>query len=231
VGAGGSYHLLDHLKDVSAAVHVLEAEGTQIELLVGHSMGGNVSLMLAGALPSLVRRMILVDALGPPAEAPDEQPDRLGRVLEARQRVRPFGSFASLEDAMARLRALNPGLSAEGARRMAAPVLVPDEEVEGKLRFPFDARLKGPTPVRHPEEMWHALCARITAPVHVLRAADGYVPEGEPATMRVAAMGDGRMTTVEGVPHHMHVERPEAIADAVREMLAVPAGRATGDQT
>lgn len=220
-GPGGSYHLLDHLKDLACVHEALAAAGEAPELLVGHSLGGNLSLLLAGTLPGAVRRLLLVDALGAPPEAPEEQPERLARAIEAHMRVRPFGTFKDLEEAMDRLRSMNPGLTPEGARRMAEPVLRPDDDDPSRLRFPFDARLKGPTPVRWPEEMWLSLCARSRAAVRVLRAESGYVPEGELLAGRLAALR-GSLRVVAG-HHHLHVDAPDEVAAEVLGWLAVPA--------
>lgn len=219
VGPGGSYHLLDHLKDVAVALTRLEEEGVPVACVVGHSMGGNVALLLAGAWPERVERLFLLDSLGAPPEEPEEQPARLGELLRSLEVERPFSPVRDEDDAIARLVASNPGLSERGARRMVAHVLVEDKEHPGLLRFPFDPRLRGPTPLRWPEAMWRALCARVTAQVRVLRAEHGYVPEGEPAAGRLASLRDATLETLPGVSHHVHVEAPEAVARALRSLL------------
>lgn len=217
VGKGGSYHLMDHVKDVSLVLRQLAERDEAPALLVGHSMGGNIALLVAGATPDAVSSMLLLDSVGPPPEDPQEQPDRLGRLLASLERDRPFSTFASLDDALDRLQRYNVGLTREGARRMAEPVLRATDD--GRLAFPFDARLRGPTPVRYPETMWRALCARVRGPVRVLRAEDGYVPDGEPVTSRLLAMGDARLETLAGQSHHLHVDAPDEVARAVRELL------------
>jgi pimeloyl-ACP methyl ester carboxylesterase len=181
-------------------------------------MGGNIGLILAGALPDVVPRMLLLDAMGPPSEDPADQPDRLGRLLTSLERDRPFSTFATQDDALDRLQQYNRGLTREGARRMAEPVLRAGED--GRLTFGFDARLRGPTPVRYPEQMWRALCARVRCPVRVLRAENGYVPDGEPVTSRLAAMADASLRTLPDTGHHLHVDAPVIVADEVRALLA-----------
>lgn len=218
VGPGGSYHLLDHVKDLSFVIDALEAEGQLPEAVVAHSMGGNVALLFAGALPGRMKRLLLVDALGAPAEDPEDQPARLAAVLEGQRRTRPFGSFTSVDDAVARLQATNPGLSEAGARRMAEPVLV--SSADGALRFPFDARLKGPTPVRWPESMWVALCRRVTAVVRVLRAEHGYLPDDDIVAERLSALR-ANLVTAPSAPHHLHVEAPQLLRDEVLTLLAL----------
>jgi pimeloyl-ACP methyl ester carboxylesterase len=221
-GPGASHHILDFTKDTAGVIHALEAQGTPVHTLVGHSMGANIALMLAGAWPSRIKGLVLVDGLGPPPEDAEDQPERLGVLLDAVvSEKKPFAPVNSIDDAIDRLRRLNPGLSMTGARRMLEHALVRDDD--GALRFPFDRRLRGPTPVRHPEAMWAAFCARVGAGgvrSVVVRASFGYLPEGDaagtlgsPFDSRLAALG-GQLVQIEG-PHHLHVEAPEAVADAV----------------
>lgn len=216
VGAGGSYHLLDHLKDLASVVEALKSTGEAPEIVVAHSMGGNIALLFAGALPEETRRLLLVDALGAPAEAPEEQPERLASVLRAVAKVRPFQAFSTVDEAVSRLRSMNPGLSERGARRMAEPALRRGDD--GLLRFPFDPRLRGPTPVRWPEEMWLSLCRRVKARVRVLRAEHGYLPDDEIMAGRIRALS-AELEEVPAAPHHLHVERPDVLARAVRALL------------
>lgn len=219
VGAGGSYHLLDHLKDVAEATRGLAARGLAPAAFVAHSMGGNVALLYAGAYPERVPRLLLLDSLGPPAESPEAQPARLRHVLEGLGPKAPNRSFRSREEAIARLRAHNPGLSRLGAARMAQHALVEDQGAPGAWRFAFDPRLKGPTPVRWPEAMWRTLCGRIHARTHVLRAEFGDVPLDDTFAGRLAALPRGQLSTVAGAMHHVHVEAPDAVVEALRALL------------
>lgn len=219
VGPGGSYHLLDHVKDIARLLPLVDVELGEVAALVGHSMGGNVALLVAGCVPERVRRLLLVDSLGPPSEPADAQPARIGAMLRALGQDKAFRAAASLDDALDRIQATNPGLSREGARRMMAPVLVPDDD--GGLAFPFDPALRGPVPFRFPEAFWLALAASVTGPSRVVRASDGYVSLDEPFAARAAALR-APITTIEDVGHHLHVERPDALAREVRALLATP---------
>lgn len=226
VGPGGSYHLLDHLKDLACVMQTLpDVIGRSAEIVLAHSMGGNVAMLLAGALPDVMQRLLLIDALGAPAEEPEEQPERLASLLRsvrASGSARPFQAFATVDDAVARLRAVNPGLSEQGARRMIEPVLRRGED--GLLRPPFDPRLRGPTPVRWPEAMWLALCRRVTARVRLLRAAQGYVPDDDVTQGRVQALR-ADVEVVADASHHLHVERPDVVARAALALLETGTSR------
>ena len=228
-GPGASHHLLDFAKDTAAVIAWLEARGRPVHTLVGHSMGANVALLLAGAWPSHLRQLVLVDGVGPPPEDADEQPGRLGDLFDAVVAdKRPFKPVASLQEAVERLQAWNPGLSQRGATRMAEPALVPRND--GRWDFPFDPRLRGPTPMRHPEAQWLAACDRLIKAgvgTAIVRATDGFLPAGvgddalgEPCAERARRL-QARITVVQG-PHHLHVEAEDAVADAIASTLPRP---------
>lgn len=218
VGPGGSYHLLDHMKDLAVVLDTLAKRGEPVEALVAHSMGGNIAFLVAGAMPSLVKRLVLLDSCGAPPEDPEDQPARLQELIQSvLGEKRPFSSVRSVADAAEKIRVQNPGLSLAGAERMVRHVMV---EREGSLSFPFDPRLRGPSPMRWPESFWQALASRMTMPVLVVRAADGYVPEGETTDGRLARMKNARMKTI-AATHHVHVEHPREVQAAVREVLAM----------
>ena len=217
VGVGGSYHLLDHVKDLAIVLDTLARKGEAVDILAAHSMGGNIAYLLAGAMPSLVKSLLLVDTCGAPPETAEEVPARLHELLKSvLADKRPFSSVASMAEATAKICAQNPGLSRLGAERMVRHAMVDDGS--GRLSFPFDPRLRGPSPVRWPEASWLALAARMSMPVRVLRAADGYVPEGGITQERLAAMQRAALKTVPG-GHHLHVESPAFVAAAVRDLL------------
>lgn len=217
-GEGGSHHLLDHLKDLDGVVELLRERGISLAATVAHSMGGNVALLYAGSVPEHTKRLLLVDSIGAPAEDPAAQPERLGAMLAAARRPRPFAPVHDLDEGIARVRRANPGLSEAGARRMVAPALM--QRSDGQWDFPFDPRLRGPTPVRWPEEMWLRLCERVSARVSLLRAEQGYIDDGDPAVGRRCAALRATVTTLSGAGHHLHVEHPAWVASGLEALLA-----------
>lgn len=220
VGPGGSYHLLDHVKDLHLVCDALEQAGQPVDTLVGHSMGGNIALLWAGSCPGKIRRLLLLDAIGPPAEEAAEQPERLANLLRSLSRGPKDASVVKDEaDAISRLLFSNPRLTRQGAERMARFALVPHEDEPQQFRFAFDPRVRGPTPNRWPEEMWRTLCTRLDCAVHLLRAEHGYAVCGEPTQSRLGCMSGAVEEVARGHGHHLHVDAPQVVADALRRLL------------
>lgn len=221
-----AYHQLDHLKDLASVLAQLEAAGERPAALAAHSMGGTIALMLAACLPERVDRLLLLDNLGGYAADAAVQADTLGEALrQALAEPRPFRRFASREDAVPVFRANNPGLSEEGAHRMARHFLQPSDD--GGFAPDADPRLRGPNPYRFPEEHWRELCRRVRARVCVLAPAYGHLadPGYAPQRARFDCLRDAAWRDAAGAGHHVHVDDPAAVAAALRELLAVQAPR------
>ena len=212
-GAGASYHVMDHAKDLACVFNALETQKRMPDVVVAHSMGAIIAVVVAGTTPYLnqERTLFCADALGGLPEAPEEQPERFASLFKSVLRKKPFAPVDNLDDATERIRMLNPNLSKEGALRMVQHAMV---EKEGKLHFSFDARLRGPTPVRYPEAFGVALYDRVQCKVHVLRAEHGYIPDNAIVDARVKALR-AEVTQVPGAYHHIHVDNVDAVAKAV----------------
>ncbi len=119
VGAGGYYHFADYLLDLDRLIGHLNV--AEIDL-VGHSMGGTISFLYAGTYPEKVRRLVLVEGIGPQPMQFADAPPRMERWL-AEVRALPQRrtvEYATLERAAERLRKKNPRLRPELALRLAA---------------------------------------------------------------------------------------------------------------
>jgi pimeloyl-ACP methyl ester carboxylesterase len=222
VPPGASAHLLDHCKDAFRVIRSLLNEGP-LDAVVAHSMGGNVALMIAGASPSLFPKMMLIDALGGIPEPAEEQPERLGRLLEGLDAKRPFSSFETREAALERLRSYNPHLSQAAAERMATHSLSPDPEDPERVRFAFDTDLKGPVPFRYEEGAWRTFCHRFEGRTRVLRCGKGYLPsrEDDMVRARIEAFRQVTWVEIEEAGHHLHVEDPQRLAEEIRRLLGI----------
>jgi len=216
VGAGGYYHFFDYVADVDALVERL---GGTIDL-VGHSMGGSVAGYYAGARPSRVRRLALLEGQGPPDQSDSALPERAARWMDSWREVRraPAKIMASLDDAAARLRKHDARLSLDDARTLARHGT---HDVPGGVVWKHDPlhATMGPYPFRldSAASFWR----RITAPVLVVDAAESRLrlPDAELARRR-ATLASHRHVTLADAGHMLQRHQPDALAALLAEHLA-----------
>ncbi|MYM63689.1 alpha/beta fold hydrolase [Pseudomaricurvus sp. HS19] len=118
----GSYHTAYYLEDF---VRLTEALGAEKFNIIAHSLGGNPSARFSGLYPERVKKLVLVDGMGPtrPAlEAWDKQGNlnRSRDWLEKRQVAynKEPRRFDSVDDAVQRMMAVHKNLSEEQARHL-----------------------------------------------------------------------------------------------------------------
>jgi pimeloyl-ACP methyl ester carboxylesterase len=216
LGPGGYYHFPDYLLDLDA---LFRAEIPDGAVVVGHSMGATVACYFAGAFPERVRAMVLLDGIGPPAGPPVERaPDVMRGFIEDVRRFEQHTDAGAPDlDAMAR-RIGRLSTRAEPQRLSALARAAAVEGPDGRYRWRFDPlhRTRGPIPFD--PQRFRAFLARITCPSLLIWAEDSPMHPADEAE-RCAALRDLTVTTLPGVGHNMHHERPEAVAAAVHDFL------------
>jgi len=211
--ADAGYHQLDHLRDLLCVLQELAEWNMAPKLVVAHSMGGTLGLMAAAFAPALVPRLLLLDCLGGYAVTPETRVEQMqAYAAQCLQATRPFRSFGDRTSAIARIRHNNPGLSEKGAERMARHYF--REAADGSLTPVHDPRLRGPNPYRFSEQDWLAILAAVSCPVHVIAPEHGYLHRHD-TRARFQALGQASWQDVAAVGHHVHVECPELVAQAV----------------
>ena len=213
IGAGGYYHFIDYVADLSALVRAL---GGRVAL-VAHSMGGGAAVLYAGTEPERVRALVSIEGLGVPDTAPSTVPDRVVSWLRDLERVaqRRRGTI-TLDAAVARLRERFPLFPEAVARHLAE---TGTREVDGGRVWKFDPlhQTRGPQPtyVVQAREFWK----RVSCPVLYIEGAES-VLRLPPADVdeRLAALRARRLT-IPGSGHHPHLEQPDALVRAVIDFL------------
>lgn len=207
VDPGTTYHFPDYVADLDALVAEL---GGPVRL-VGHSMGGTIVTLYAGARPEAVSAVVSVDGLGLPDGAEDAA-DRMVAFLDgSRREVRPR-VLSSVEEAAERLRAAMPFLTPASALRLAARDTVP---VEGGVTWAHDLRhrIRGAIPYRHAHH--RQLLARIRCPVLSVHPEHSPFAATDTAALE-AAVPDLRVVQIPGAGHMVHLQAPRPVANAVR---------------
>jgi pimeloyl-ACP methyl ester carboxylesterase len=204
--AGGTYHYLDYVSAVLAAVDALHLQRYS---LLGHSLGAGIGSLVAAARPQCIERLYLIEGLGPLG---DDGSNTLQRFRDAyvstTTKTKSKRVFANIEQAIS-ARTLASGLRADLARPIVERGLI---EVEDGWRWRSDSRLTRPSPVRLAESQICALLSGIEARTSLL-LADPITPYLPTALMQARAAHVARIsvTHIQG-GHHLHLEHPDAVA-------------------
>jgi pimeloyl-ACP methyl ester carboxylesterase len=198
--------------------------------LVGHSRGGNVACLYAGARPERVRRLMTVEGIGYSYASGD--PDEgiatfAGWLAEQRNRraPRPYESMEKLAESLARN---NPGLTAEQTAFIAREWNVPVEGGGLRLATAFFPREKEGVPVSLPQAM--AYWKRITAPVCYVYGERSHftrrtVEQPDDFARRKACFAHWREVLIPGAGHMVQYDQPRLLAGAIREFFRLGAGQ------
>jgi pimeloyl-ACP methyl ester carboxylesterase len=212
VGPGGWYHFWDYVADVDAVVDQL---GGLVDV-VGHSMGGTVASLFAACRPAKVRRLALIEGLGPPDGA-DHALERARAFLDERATPPRHGVFASPRDAAARLQRQND-LEPELALALAERVLV--RHPEG-WTWAWDARHRGRSPTPFREDVHLAMLAMVRAPTLLIEGQRSpWRPPGIEARRDVIAKA--RYMLLPAAGHNPHHDDPASLAEVLADFLTPP---------
>ena len=219
IGPGGYYHFADYLADL----HDLVGKVARARLsLVGHSMGGSIAAYYAGAFPERVHRLALLEGLGPP-EARDTMPERVVTWLAAWKRVRERApkSYASIDEAAARLVAHDPLVPSALARELAEKGTT--AALGGRVRFKHDPLHATPGPIGFSTAVARQFWSRVRCPTLLVYGAESRLrhPPDEEAR-RNGAFAHARAVTLDGAGHMMQRHQPAALARTLRAFLEEP---------
>ena len=184
--------------------------------LIGHSMGGNVAGLYAGAMPGRVSAFVNLEGFGLHDSAPEEAPARYRDWLD-RLRVSPAPThrddFATLAAA---IQARNVGMSPAQAEFVAR--CWAEEAPDGTVRLRFNPAHKLPNPVLYRRAEAEACWRNVAA--EVLLVAGSRSEFGSPEDLPFPR---SRVAWIEVAGHMLHFEQPAALARTIEEFLSNPA--------
>ena len=217
---GGSYDPVDYVYDIAQLLH----QRNHIPVtIIGHSLGGSISLLYTGLYPETVTRLVSIEGMGPPPEIIEQrinQPvsHRLDAWVKDLRQIsgRIPRRYRSLEEAYERMQTENPHLTEEQARHLTIHGSIQNED--GTYSWKFDNYVRALAPVGLPQEEQVELYSRITCPTLLFRGTESWA--ADPATDgRVAHFKDVRVANIEGAGHWVHHDQLDEFVARTRAFL------------
>lgn len=177
-------------------------------ILVGHSMGGLSTLVFAAHHGTLARATVVIDA----AITSSRGRDRFLRRLKSL----PLVTYPDLNTAKARFRLMpNEGhIPAATLQTIAEKSLVATEDGRWTMKFDRESFFGGDG--INPTEV----IKKIHIPTLLLRAELSRIMTAEAAAAACVANPRVRLVTIPAAHHHLLLEKPAAVAKAIREFVA-----------
>ncbi|WP_280275282.1 alpha/beta fold hydrolase [Nocardia wallacei] len=203
-----------HYLDYAACVlELARTQGWERFHLIGHSLGGAVSTLVAGIHPDKIERLVLLDAIGPLSAEPGQAVSGIARYLDTYLRGDKHPTYRSRTHAV-KTRVQLGDILLETAEALVERDL---RETEGRFSWRHDARLNRGLPATFGEEQVLAFLRNISAPTLLITAertalVEPYYPQ------RIDSVPKLRRVTLPG-GHHLHMENVDAVAEEIRGFL------------
>lgn len=218
---GGGYRMSDYVYDIAQLFFHLGLEKAPI---IGHSLGGAITLQFAGSFPEKVERLVAIEGLGLSPERLKERrsvstKEKMQRWVEETRGVagRAPRRYPSIEEAAARMHEANSHLSAEQAWHLTVHGVNQNEDGTYSWKFDNYVRVNRPFGVSPDEtrDFWRG----IECPVLLIRGTESWASDPL-VDGRAAYFKDVRVENFERAGHWVHHDRLDAFLPMARDFLA-----------
>jgi pimeloyl-ACP methyl ester carboxylesterase len=218
---GAIYSIAEHVLDIATLVDLLTNDvlGGPV-YLIGHSLGGILTLLYAGLYPDRASKVIAIEGLGLPAahRIHKPAPERVRAWIDSVRKVehREAHSYPNLEAAVERMKEANPHLSEEVARHLT--VHGTNWNADGSLSWKFDNYVRCLPPYGHSIDDQRAIYGEINCPVLLVWGQESWMPDPD-TDDRALAIRTRRVLKVAGAGHWVHHDRLDVFLEESKRFL------------
>ena len=216
-----NYSMAGYVYDLAQLIHQLKLGPVTI---VGHSLGGAITIRYAGIYPEHVKRLVAIEGLG---RSPKSQAETATKSMAEKMREwidsqrtaagRLPRRYKSVEDAFARMQEQNTHLSAEQARHLTEHGVSQNED--GTFTWKFDNFVRVWLPYDMPQADIEALWRNVACPSLLVYGKESWA--SDPRTDgRVAHFKDAHVVSLAGAGHWVHHDRLDTFMALVEPFLS-----------
>lgn len=212
---GGQYSLPEFVLDIAMLGEELRRYPLTI---IGHSLGGAVTLEYAGVFPQHVSKIVAIEGLGPRVGEPTPASVRMRRWIASMydfDKRRPR-RYARIEDAVRRMLEENPHLTEETAHHLTLHGMRENDDGTRSWKFDNYVRLHSPYEFNFPEarEIWN----QIRCPVLLIRGSESWATDPE-EDGKASAFHDYHAVMVQDAGHWVHHDQLDEFMRVLRAFL------------
>ena len=197
--------------------------------LIGHSMGGHVATLYAGARPGRIARLVNLEGFGMPTTRPAQAPTRHAQWLDQLQALHRgelgLRAYADLEGVAQRLMKTNPRLGSDKAHWLAQHWARQDAQGQWHILGEAGHKIVNPHLFQLDETL--ASYANISAPTMCVVAQDDSIEQWwkgryslDEFLQRYAHVPQVRHERLSDCGHMLHHDQPEALARLLVDFLS-----------
>ena len=218
---GGSYNQIDYVYDIA---QLLNQKKMTPVTIIGHSLGGSISLLYSGLFPETVAKLVSIEGMGPPPEMIKErieQPmeDRLHLWVNELRKLsgRIPRRYPSLEEAYERMQKENPHLTEDQARHLT--IHGSNQNEDGSYSWKFDNYVRNFPPIGLDFEDQYGLYKRISCPTLLIRGTESWATDPE-KDGRAKTFQNVQVASIEDAGHWVHHDQLDIFVTLVKDFLA-----------
>ena len=216
---GVPYSMINYVLDLK---HVLNQLGWKKFSILGHSLGGAISILLAIGLGDQVEQLVTLDSAAPMSIQANQYLNRLKNTVEKASTIystpEGFKIYPTEEAIVTRILEGNTNLNEEGARVLAIRGTKP---VENAFTFTRDLKIKSASLMyflsNSYQEFASEVFKHISTPTLYIIPTESYMKFRE----WLLGLELPKNFTTKNVPgnHHTHTNTPEVVAPIILEYL------------
>jgi pimeloyl-ACP methyl ester carboxylesterase len=180
--------------------------------LIGHSMGGNIASLYAGAMPDRVARLINLEGFGLPESDPIDAPARYADWLLRGRDTPPVSVRKNLAELAQAIKRKSPRMTTKQAEFVARQWAT--EAPDGGAQLRFNSAHKLPNPVLYRRAEAAACWRRIRAEVLLIAGRESRFKPPEELTS-----SPSQISWIEQSGHMLHFEQPRELACEIEKFL------------
>jgi pimeloyl-ACP methyl ester carboxylesterase len=218
---GGSYNQVDYVYDIAQLLH--QTKMTPVTI-IGHSLGGSISVNYTGLYPEAVGKLVSIEGMGPPPAMIQERLDQptAKRITDWIDDLRKIAGrqprrYHSQEEAFQRMQAENPHLSEARARHLTIHGVNQNED--GTYSWKFDNYIRAFPPVGIPFDEMYKIYEQITCPTLLIRGTESWASDPE-KDGRASHFQNAQVANIEKAGHWVHHDQLDEFMSITRAFLA-----------